>query len=119
MLDELKARLEDASTDKQVKVLILGHTGSVFSAGHDLKELVSLWHLTNHFTANELKWKNIYIFTPTKIKKTFSMGDWLQYFGYFSEGSTNKNKKIEWVKSVITDCYHRPFYLSLYLLDTV
>ena len=42
MLDELKARLEDASTDKQVKVLILGHTGSVFSAGHDLKELVSL-----------------------------------------------------------------------------
>jgi len=40
MLDELKARLEDASTDNNVKVVILGHTGSVFSAGHDLKELV-------------------------------------------------------------------------------
>ena len=40
LLDELKSRLVDASTDNKVKVLILGHTGSVFSAGHDLKELV-------------------------------------------------------------------------------
>lgn len=40
LLDELKSRLVDASTDNKVKVLILGHTGSVFSAGHDLKELL-------------------------------------------------------------------------------
>lgn len=46
MLNELKSRLEDASTDNKVKVLILGHTGSVFSAGHDLKELVIFFWLS-------------------------------------------------------------------------
>ena len=40
MLDEVKQRLEDVSLDQKVKVVVLGHTGSVFSAGHDLKELV-------------------------------------------------------------------------------
>lgn len=44
MLDELKTRLEDASNDKNVKIVILGHTGSVFSAGHDLKELVYIYY---------------------------------------------------------------------------
>ena len=43
MLDELKQHLIDSSVSKDVRVIILGHSGPVFSAGHDLKELVMSW----------------------------------------------------------------------------
>ena len=43
MLDELKQLLTDSSDNKDVRVIILGHSGPVFSAGHDLKELVMNW----------------------------------------------------------------------------
>ena len=43
MLDELKQHLIDSSDGKDVRVIILGHSGPVFSAGHDLKELVMSW----------------------------------------------------------------------------
>ena len=63
MLDELKARLIDASTDIKVKVIILGHTGSVFSAGHDLKELVGIiFTLFNYFLCEKIIEKTDIIF---------------------------------------------------------
>eukprot|EP00111_Clytia_hemisphaerica_P020293 TCONS_00059798-protein len=40
MLDELKQHLQDVNMNESVKVVVLCHTGSVFSAGHDLKELL-------------------------------------------------------------------------------
>ena len=40
MLDELKQNLSDASMKKDVQVIILSASGPVFSAGHNLKELV-------------------------------------------------------------------------------
>lgn len=40
LLSELKGELIKTHNDKSVQVVILGHTGKVFSAGHDLKELV-------------------------------------------------------------------------------
>ena len=42
MLDELKQNLTDASINKDVQVIILSASGPVFSAGHNLKELVSV-----------------------------------------------------------------------------
>ena len=41
MLDELKSQLVSGADTHSVKVIIIGHNGNVFSAGHDLKELVS------------------------------------------------------------------------------
>ena len=41
MLDELKQNLTEASFNKDVQVIILSASGPVFSAGHNLKELVS------------------------------------------------------------------------------
>ena len=43
MIDELKQHLIDSSDNKEVRVIILGHSGPVFSAGHNLKELVMSW----------------------------------------------------------------------------
>lgn len=42
MLDELKQNLIDASLNRDVQVVILSASGPVFSAGHNLKELVGL-----------------------------------------------------------------------------
>ena len=42
MLDELKRNLYEASEDKNTKVIILSANGPVFSAGHNLKELVCI-----------------------------------------------------------------------------
>ncbi|XP_065063688.1 enoyl-CoA hydratase domain-containing protein 3, mitochondrial-like [Rhopilema esculentum] len=41
MLDELKRNLYEASEDKNTKVIILSANGPVFSAGHNLKELLA------------------------------------------------------------------------------
>jgi len=41
MLDELKSQLVSGADTHSVKVIIIGHNGNVFSAGHDLKELTS------------------------------------------------------------------------------
>ena len=41
MLDELKQNLTEASFNKDVQVIILSASGPVFSAGHNLQELVS------------------------------------------------------------------------------
>jgi enoyl-CoA hydratase/carnithine racemase len=40
MLTQLRQRLDDAARDRQVKCVIIGAAGPVFSAGHDLAELV-------------------------------------------------------------------------------
>ena len=39
LLNQLKAELLASSEDEKTRVIILGHNGPVFSAGHDLKEL--------------------------------------------------------------------------------
>jgi len=39
LLDELKSELLHSSQDPETRVVIIGHNGPVFSAGHDLKEL--------------------------------------------------------------------------------
>lgn len=41
MMEALLAALEDAATDKDVRVIVIGAEGRVFSAGHDLKELTA------------------------------------------------------------------------------
>ena len=40
MLDELKKNLTEAGDKKETQVIILSANGPVFSAGHNLKELV-------------------------------------------------------------------------------
>ena len=39
MMDNLISEIDTASTDKEVKVIVIGSTGDVFCSGHDLKEL--------------------------------------------------------------------------------
>ena len=40
MLEELSGRLREAETDPAVRAVILAHAGPVFSAGHNIRELV-------------------------------------------------------------------------------
>ena len=39
MMDNLISEIDTASTDKEVKVIVIGSIGDVFCSGHDLKEL--------------------------------------------------------------------------------
>ena len=42
MIADLKAALDDAGADEQVRVVVLAASGPVFCAGHDLRELTAL-----------------------------------------------------------------------------
>ena len=39
MMDNLISELDNASINKEVKVIVIGSTGDVFCSGHDLKDL--------------------------------------------------------------------------------
>ncbi len=41
MIDALNKKLQDASTNNKIKVIVISSTGNVFSAGHNLKDLNS------------------------------------------------------------------------------
>ena len=40
MLDSLHRAISDRATDQELRVIVIRGSGPVFSAGHDLKELV-------------------------------------------------------------------------------